>query len=56
MGPASDSRGRFHDQCGDGGWVVCYRYMPAAKQGLELGAGRKLVEVTGLVPQQQQVA
>lgn len=41
--------GGFHDQGGDGVGVVRHRHMTAARQGLELGAGRKLVEVPGLM-------
>ncbi len=53
--PASDVRpdsacSRFHDQRSDGARVVRDGHMTAIRQRFELGAGRELIEVPGLVP------
>jgi hypothetical protein len=53
--PASDVRpdsacSRFHDQRSDGARVVLDGHMTATRQRFELGAGRELIEVPGLVP------
>jgi hypothetical protein len=58
--PRRHRRGRPHrgsgDQGADGAGIVGHGHMAAAGQHLDLGTRRKLVEVAGLMPQQQQVA